>query len=319
LSTQPGSNTSLLRSLVPPTLVALSCGLLPTLVALRCCCCCRWSVCDSHLRCLHPLPSPITAPSFVTASLQTAPSAPRPPTTLGLVMYITPDLFGGTSAHDRGDTTDTTRWSAMADSAHAAGLGKRKRHEAEEGTNTYGSRPVALLDSEADFDRSSCLHHQRLSPASRSLTRFQSHNMATFDTTRNLSYSMYSSPPLYTTSDRRPQKQMKRVSPKATLVKSTSHLMDLETDLSASSPKAVSHTHTANDLRPCHACKSAPKRRKDLENYLDCRRCEGRTCYICARQCFGACGKAVCKKCIVEVGEEGDPWCLDCYALKINS
>ena len=112
--------------------------------------------------------------------------------------------------------------------------------------------------------------------------------------------------------DRRPVKQLKRVSPKASLVKSTSHLMDVDLD----TPPQPSHA--VSDLRSCHACQKAPKRKKDLENYMDCRRCEGRTCFICARQCVG-CTKAICKKCIVEVGEDGDAWCLDCYSRNINS
>jgi hypothetical protein len=166
-------------------------------------------------------------------------------------------------------------------------------------------------EHDADPIYNSCTHHQRASPANRTLGRSHGQNLPPFESPRGPPYTMY------TPSDRRPQKQMKRVSPKATLIKSTSHLMDFETD--PSSAKAVSHAHPTIDLRSCHACNSAPKRRKDLENYLDCRRCVGRTCYICARQCFGGCGKAVCKKCIVEVGEEGDPWCLDCYARDINS
>lgn len=96
--------------------------------------------------------------------------------------------------------------------------------------------------------------------------------------------------------------------------------MDLDLDLDApAAPVCESRAVPAvSDLRSCHACNKAPKRKKDLENYLDCRRCEGRTCFICARQCVG-CDKAICKKCIVEVGEEGDAWCLDCYSRNINS
>jgi hypothetical protein len=114
----------------------------------------------------------------------------------------------------------------------------------------------------------------------------------------------------------------KRLSPKATLVKTPSHLMDIDLDLDLPSPcqrtDVQPHTQPVSDLRSCHVCNKAPKRRKELENYLDCRRCEGRTCFICARQCAG-CSKAICKKCIVEVGEEGDAWCLDCYSRNINA
>jgi hypothetical protein len=171
------------------------------------------------------------------------------------------------------------------------------------------------MDCKTDTPRSSCSHQQRTSPAGR---RTQAHGTSPFESNRDLPYSVCSPSPMYI-SERRPVKQMKRYSPKATLLKSTSHLMDVDLDLPPSLSNADAHPQPITDLRPCHACKSAPKRRKDLENYLDCRRCVGRTCYICARQCFGGCGKAVCKKCIVEVGEEGDPWCLDCYARNINS
>jgi hypothetical protein len=163
-----------------------------------------------------------------------------------------------------------------------------------------------------------CMHHQRSSPASR---RSHTHSSSFGDSNRSHPYSSYaaSSTSTYTASERRPVKQAKRLSPKATLVKSASHLMDIEPERPAILSRPDAHQHPVTDLRPCHACKSAPRRKKDLENYLDCRRCDGRTCYICARQCFGACGKAVCKKCIVEVGDDGDPWCLDCYSRNINS
>jgi hypothetical protein len=230
-------------------------------------------------------------------------------------MYITSDLFGGAPTHTRGDTATSAYWTAMPDSPHTASLGKRKRQEAEEGPSTYGSCRILSSHTKANSICNSCSHQPRSLPASRGSTRPQLHTIPGLDSNRNLPYSVYSTSPILPHSERRPVKQMKRFSPKATLVKSTSHLMDIEPEL----PKANTHAHTVNDLRPCHACKSAPKRRRDLENYLDCRRCDGRTCYICARQCFGGCGKAICKKCIVEVGEEGDPWCLDCYARNINS
>ncbi|KAH8732897.1 hypothetical protein GQ44DRAFT_600751 [Phaeosphaeriaceae sp. PMI808] len=214
-------------------------------------------------------------------------------------MYITSELFSVTAAptHNCGDnttsTSTSTHWTTMTDAPHTAGLGKRKRPE----------------ETDAECMRNSRLH-RRSSPLSRSLNRFQPHNHSPFDSNRNLPYSI-----AYFTPERRPVKQMKRLSPKPTLTKSTSHLMDIEPDMSP----ALSTTTMNLNTRPCHACKSAPRRRKDLENYMDCRRCDGRTCYICARQCFGGCGKAMCKKCIVEVGEEGDPWCLDCYARNLNS
>jgi hypothetical protein len=164
-----------------------------------------------------------------------------------------------------------------------------------------------------------CMHQQRSSPSSRGFARLHTHSASSIESNRNLTYPVFSASPLFPISERRPVKQVKRLSPKASLIKSTSHLMDVDLELPSSIPKADTHAHPVTDLRSCHACRSAPKRRKDLENYLDCRRCDGRTCYICARQCFGGCGKAVCKKCIVEVGEEGDPWCLGCYARNLNS
>jgi hypothetical protein len=202
-------------------------------------------------------------------------------------MYITPDLFGGTPRSQQ-ETNTSNCWASMADSQHAAGLGKRKRHDAADGSSAYESLPGPKHNLAACPFYSGCLHQQRLT-------------------------SKYSSQSTYTLTERRPAKQLRRLNPRATLVKSTSHLMETETEPAPSRSNAVS------DLRSCHACQSAPKRNKDLENYLDCRRCEGRTCYICARQCYGGCGKAVCKKCIVEVGKEGDPWCLDCYARNINT
>jgi hypothetical protein len=66
-------------------------------------------------------------------------------------------------------------------------------------------------------------------------------------------------------------------------------------------------------LTPCHICHKAPRLKKDLEAYADCRTCEERTCYICIRQCEVAnCGRKVCRQCCVEQGENGDVYCLDC-------
>lgn len=225
-------------------------------------------------------------------------------------MYITSELFGGLG--DAGhlhcnNNASLSYWNMMVDSPPVAGLGKRKRLEGDVDPSAYDSNTKDQDSSETDYSRRGRPHqHQRLSSPSHRL-----HNCNKNTTT----------PPPVDTAERRPVKQMKRISPKATLTKSTSHLMDLEHDLSKEGLDAHthSHSHPMSDLRPCHACNSAPRRRKDLENYLDCLRCNGRTCYICARQCFGGCGKAVCKKCIVEVGEDGDPWCLDCYARDINS
>lgn len=149
---------------------------------------------------------------------------------------------------------------------------------------------------------------QRSSPPSRVHHR----NMLSSENNNSRPYPSFALTPTNTSSDRRPVKQPKRLSPKLALVKSTSHLMDIEPDV------PTMQSHPVSDLRPCYACNSAPKRKKDLDGFMDCKRCDHRTCYICARQCFGGCGKAVCKKCIVEVGQEGDPWCLDCYSRDIN-
>lgn len=124
----------------------------------------------------------------------------------------------------------------------------------------------------------------------------------------------HNSDPSYTTTEHRPMKQIKRINPKLALAKSTSHLMD--TDIGTSPPVGITNGQVqpppVADLRACHACKSSPKRKSDLENYMDCKRCIGRTCYICARQCLGGCGRKVCRECTAEVGQERDSWCLDC-------
>lgn len=159
---------------------------------------------------------------------------------------------------------------------------------------------------------------QRSSPTSRGLLKLHSHTTAP-DTNINRMYPVSVAASACHTSNRRPVKQMRRLNPKVSLSKMPSHLMDIEPDFAPNSPHpAKEHTHVGSDLRPCHACKTAPKRKRELENFMDCKRCDGRTCYICARECLG-CRKATCKKCIVEVGEEGDPWCLECYSQQINT
>jgi len=214
------------------------------------------------------------------------------------MVYITSDLFGPAQIHTREDNSTTNHWNIPAD---MEGLGKRKRH-GEDGTNSSQSS-------------------QRPSSITRICSRPPVHSTSC-DSNDDRSYSLYTAPQDCTNSDRRPIKQLKRLGPKIALVKSTSHLMDTDTDpdnMSIYPPLDVQHPPVVSDLRPCHACQSAPKRKKDLENYMDCRRCDERTCYICARQCLGGCGKKICKKCIVEVGQEGDSWCLDCYSRQINS
>ncbi|KAF2253045.1 hypothetical protein BU26DRAFT_420555 [Trematosphaeria pertusa] len=221
-------------------------------------------------------------------------------------MFITADLFGCDPGHDRSNSATsihTQTWNAMVDSSLSTGLGKRKRRS-------------------EDCDGASGVHHsalQRSSPASKGFLKLQGHDSASFDGNNERTYPLSVAASTYLTSDRRPVKQMRRLNPKVSLVKTPSHLMDIEPDL----PPSSSHTEkreTRNDtdLRPCHACKTAPKRKRDLENYMECKRCDGRTCYICARECLG-CRKAICKKCIVEVGQEGDPWCLECYSRHINT
>jgi hypothetical protein len=189
------------------------------------------------------------------------------------MVYITSDLFGPAETHRQ----PHHHWHTMTDSQHdAASLGKRKRALDGETTHTSrGPRPQ---------------------------------HTSTFDHSSERLHSPYS------TAEHRPMKQIKRSSPKLAVVKSTLHLMD--TDASPSLPvvfrNAQVQSHAATDLRACHACKSAPKRKKDLENYMDCKRCVGRICYICARQCLGGCGREVCRECTAEVGQERDSWCLDC-------
>jgi hypothetical protein len=201
------------------------------------------------------------------------------------MVYITSDLFGPTDTRNQ----PHTYWNTMTDSQHAVGLGKRKR--LQDGDTLHASRGPRTQHSPA------------------------------FEHNSDRSYALYTASPEYTTLEHRPVKQVKRLTPKLALVKSTSHLMDI--DNSTSLPMGFTNVQVqppaVTDLRACHACKSAPKRRKDLENYTDCKRCDGRTCYICARQCLGGCEKTVCTECTVEVGQEWDSWCLDCFSRKSNS
>ena len=198
------------------------------------------------------------------------------------MVYITSDLFGPVETHNQSHSC----WHMMTDSQqqqHVAGLGKRKRQQEADTSHTNREpRPQHSLAVDHNNDRS---------------------------------YVLYTTAPSLRASEHRPVKQIKRTSPKFALVKSTSHLMDTDSGASpavGTTNAQVQPTHI-NDLRACHACKSAPKRKRDLENYMDCMRCDGRTCYICARQCLGGCGKKICKECTSEVGEEGDSWCLDCF------
>lgn len=188
------------------------------------------------------------------------------------MVYITSDLFGPVDTHSQ----NHNHWHVMTSPNHdPAALGKRKRSPDGDAThNSRVSRPQHTSSSDRNSDHT-----------------YSPHAM-----------------------DPRPIKQIKRLSPKVALVKSTSYLMDIDTSTNPTNGRmnVEVQPHAVSDLRACHACKSAPKRKKDLENYMDCNRCIGRTCYICARQCLGGCGKKVCKECTAEVGQEGDSWCLDC-------
>ena len=197
------------------------------------------------------------------------------------MVYITSDLFGPVDKHKQSHNY----WHATADSQqqHAAGLGKRKRQQ--------------------DADTSHTSREPR-----------PQHSLA-FDHNSDRPYVLYATVPGHRASEHRPVKHIKRTSPKFALVKSTSHLMDTDSSISPAVSTTIPQVqpHNITNLRACHACKSAPRRKRDLENYMDCMRCDGRTCYICARQCLGGCGKKICKECTSEVGEEGDSWCLDCF------
>lgn len=244
---------------------------------------------------------------------------------LTAMVYITSDLFNPESISERSASSAAVQahiWSPMVDPQPTSGLGKRKRRidAGDEGSSSqYDNFLSHIICPDTDALRcSTCPTHQRSPPIGKGLLRLHGHDPA-FEAGNNRPWPHSMATATYLSTERRPIKQMRRLSPKAALVKSSSHLMDIEPDHPPSSPKAAKpDAHDASDLRPCHACKTAPKRKRDLENYMECKRCDGRTCYICAREC-SACQKPVCKKCIVEVGEEGDPWCLECYSRQINS
>jgi hypothetical protein len=244
-------------------------------------------------------------------------------------MYITSDLFSSGSSDARIPHFDsvtapaTPDWNTMPDSQHAA-LGKRKRRidiESAEGPNAKYEGPLdCVLDRSADTYRSSTYTScQRLLPhAGRALKRHTvTHTVP--DTAWTTLYTQSSS--VHLTPEARPHKHLKRTSPKAKppFVKSTSHLMDVETDGLTSNSSCSTHTLPSQALRPCHICHTAPKRKKDLENYHECKRCQETTCFICARQCAdNACREKICRKCCIEVGEEGDTLCLGCYTRNVN-
>lgn len=216
------------------------------------------------------------------------------------MVYITSDLFGPPTSHNPYTGVQPAQHTIMANPQHTAGLGKRKRIMDDD---TVERRPGSVQHPHSHCSHMGAVGSHRGSPSHHTPhLAFRNNNN---NNNNSLTYTVCSAK----TSERRPMKQMKRQNPQITLTKSTSHLMDMDTE------PLPQPTLT---IRPCHACNSAPKRKRDLDSYSDCRRCEERTCYICARQCIGGCGKTVCKKCTVEVGEEGDAWCLDCYARNLN-
>lgn len=229
------------------------------------------------------------------------------------MVYITPGLFGHDPAYAHPTSSTSTRVSIhnhMVDSPAATGLGKRKRRP-EDDMDKPSPKHISI--SSTEIGRSSPNNHtwsQRTFPTSEGQIRLYGHNPACHDASTPRTFSKA---PMFAGSERRPVKQMKRLNPKPSLAKTPSHLMEVEQDVAPSSPPVQkADTHIKSDLSACHVCSTAPKRRRDLEGYMDCQRCSERTCYICARECSG-CQKAICKECIVELGQDGEPWCLECY------
>lgn len=222
------------------------------------------------------------------------------------MVYITPGLFGHNPTYSQYQFSAANRihsYPDMVEPQLMAGPGKRKR-SGEDITEGPSPKHISLCSTDLDRSGPGSLPLLSRSPTCEGLIRLHpaAHGSAEYRTFPR------SSGPL--NFERRPVKQMKRSTPK--LCKTPSHLMDIEVDTPSSPPVQRAHIPATSDLRSCHACGTAPKRKRDLENYMDCRKCEQRTCYICARQCSG-CQKDACKDCVVEVGEEGEPWCLTCY------
>lgn len=222
------------------------------------------------------------------------------------MVYITSGLFGhdpAYSVHSFPEPNHT--YNDMVDSPAGAGLGKRKRRTDDD---TEGPSPKHISLSSTDTDRTNPGHHvsqSRPSLTAEGYIRHHAHHPAAHEPSSQRPLPRH---PGSTNHERRSVKQLKRSIPR--LMKAPSHLMDVEPE-----PTPVQRPdthHPQSDLRSCHACGTAPKRKRDLENYLDCRKCERRTCYICARRCSG-CQRDVCRECVVEVGDEGEPWCLSCY------
>ncbi|KAF2109556.1 hypothetical protein BDV96DRAFT_585782 [Lophiotrema nucula] len=230
-------------------------------------------------------------------------------------MYITSDLFGSTadsaSSH-QSNPCHTQPWNKMTVDT---GLGKRKRSKEEATQTEYGGSSGFLDGARADLP--SWLRSADQQPSPGKMLRVHSFPQGSVNNARPWRLPGGTTTATITTAPHRPFKQLKRVSPKKPpppLTKSTSHLMD--TDEPAAShpcPASSEPPPSSSDLRSCHICHTAPKRKSDLENFLECQSCEGRACYICARECAGGCQRQLCRKCCVEVGEEGNTWCLHCY------
>ncbi|KAF2187818.1 hypothetical protein K469DRAFT_737936 [Zopfia rhizophila CBS 207.26] len=201
-------------------------------------------------------------------------------------MYITSDLFASSDPlQGRGDSPTTQNWNIMAETRQPMHLGKRKRR----------------MDVEETLTTSPCF--RQTSPASNKMFKYSAnYNHSPAD----LPYKAATGPMF----EARPLKQPRHGYPKkATLVRSSSHLMDIVTESSSST-----NTPSTNDLRPCHICHKAPMRKRELENYIECQGCGERACYVCARACAGGCYKKLCSTCCIEVGEDGDTWCGDCFS-----
>lgn len=186
------------------------------------------------------------------------------------------------------------RRAIMVDAAAQASLGKRKRTQ-------------DLADGLTTNNHDGSAHSLPLSPSSRACRTHIPIAASIINPTCG-----------------RPTKQFKRTcstnKPPTPLRKLPSHLMDTDYDCPRTNTvtPAPSPPISASDLRACHICHSAPKRKSDLENYLECQVCAERACYICARECYGGCKKQVCSKCCVQVGENWDTYCLECYQRNIG-
>lgn len=222
------------------------------------------------------------------------------------IMYITPDMFSSQSLRRSAPASafplpNHNHRTIMVDATGQASLGKRKRtQDLNDGISTSNHHD-------------SSVHSPQLSPSSKTCRRPQSSPHISSETTHIPLAASIINPTVG-----RPTKQYKRTCPNnkplTTLRKLPSHLMDTDCNITPATPPPIA----AADLRACHICHSAPKRKSDLENYLECQVCAERACYICARECYGGCKKQVCSKCCVQVGEDWDTYCLSCYQRNIG-